>query len=257
MMVIPRVMPCLLVKDDRLVKTVKFKKPSYIGDPVNAIKIYNEKEVDELIILDISATIQKRKPNHALIKEVADECFMPVCYGGGISSVDDMKKLFALGIEKVSINSHALINPDVIQQSARIFGNQSIIVSMDVKKNIFGKYRICTHGGRKSWKIGPLEYAKKVVNEGAGEILLNSIDKDGTWSGLDIELLDMVTNVTSIPVIALGGAGKLSDISEAVHKGGASAVALGSMAVYQGKNRGVLVNFPSRQKLLKMFGKIQ
>ena len=256
-MLIPRVMPCLLVKKDRLVKTVRFKKPSYIGDPVNAIKIFNEKEVDELIILDINATIEKRKPNFELIGEVADECFMPVCYGGGISSIDEMKRLFGLGIEKVSLNSYALNNFDLIHDSAKTFGSQSIIVSMDIKRNVFGKYRIHTHSGKKPSRMNLTEYVKSAENLGAGEILLNSIDRDGMWSGFDIELLKMVTNIVNIPVIALGGAGKLSDISDAVHKGGASAVALGSMAVYQGKNRGVLVNFPYRQKLIEIFGKIQ
>jgi len=256
-MLIPRVMPCLHVKKDRLVKTIRFKSPSYVGDPVNAIKIYNEKEVDELIILDINATIERRKPNFELISEVASECFMPVCYGGGISSIDEIKKLFGLGIEKVSVNSQSFNNLDLIYQSAKAFGSQSIIVSMDVKKAIFSKYRICTHSGNKTTKMGPGEYAKMVENAGAGEILLNSIDRDGTWDGFDIDLIKLVTNVANIPVIVLGGAGKLSDISDAVHKGGASAVGLGSMAVYQGKNLGVLVNFPSRQKLIEIFGRIQ
>lgn len=256
-MLIPRVMPCLLVNKDRLVKTLRFKKPSYIGDPVNAIKIYNEKEVDELIIMDIAATVEKRKPNFDLIREVADECFMPVCYGGGVSSIDEMKRLFGLGVEKVSVNSHSFNNPDLIYQSAKAFGSQSIIISMDVKQNIFGKYRFCTHSGTKASKIGVIEYVKMVEKSGAGEILLNSIDRDGTWVGFDINLINMVTDVVNIPVIALGGAGNLSDISEVVYRGGASAVALGSMAVYQGKNLGVLVNFPSREKLIEIFSGIQ
>jgi len=252
-MLIPRVMPCLLVKNGRLVKTVRFRKPSYVGDPVNAIKIYNDKEVDELIILDIAATVEKRKPNFDLIREVADECFMPVCYGGGVSSIDEMKMFFGLGIEKVSINTHSFNNPDLIYQSAKVFGSQSIIVSIDVKKNIFGKYRICTHSGTKASTIDVIDYAQMVEKLGAGEILLNPIDRDGTWDGFDLDLINMVTDVVNVPVIALGGAGNLSDIADAVHRGGASAVAIGSMAVYQAKNLGVLVNFPSREKLINIF----
>jgi len=244
-----RVMPCLLVKNNRLVKTVNFKNPSYVGDPINAIKIYNEKEVDELIIVDITATIENKLPNFDLIKEIADECFMPVCYGGGISSIDQMKKLFYLGIEKIALNSSVVDNQKLINDAAEIFGSQSIIISIDVKKNLFGKYQVHTRSGRRNSKKEPTEYAKTVEKEGAGEILLNSIDRDGTWSGFDIDLIKKITNAVNVPVIAVGGAGNLEHISEAVHRGGASAIAIGSMAVYQGKNLGVLINFPSRDRL--------
>jgi cyclase len=242
-------MPCLLVENDRLVKTTNFKNPSYVGDPVNAIKIYNEKEVDELIIVDITATIENRPPNFELIKEIADECFMPVCYGGGISSVDQMKKLFSLGIEKSALNSSVVENQRLIIDAAEVFGSQSIISSIDAKKNIFGKYQVYTHSGTKNSRKDPVEFSKMVEDAGAGEILLNSIDRDGTWSGFDIDLIKSITDVVSIPVIAVGGAGSLQHISEAVHKGGASAIALGSMAVYQGKDLGVLINFPTRARL--------
>ena len=253
-MIIPRVMPCLLVENGRLVKTIKFKNPTYVGDPVNAIKIYNEKEVDELIIVDIIATKQKHKPNFELIKEIANECFMPVCYGGGISSIDEMKTLFNIGIEKVAVNSHAIDNPDLITKAAAAFGNQSVICSMDIKKNVFGRYQVFTHNGARNSKRNPIEYAQFVEKLGAGEILLNSIDKDGTWSGYDLELIKSVTDNVNVPVIALGGAGNTDHIAEAVKIAGASAVGLGSMAVFQGKELGVLVNFPARKTLEDILG---
>jgi cyclase len=187
-----------------------------------------------------------------LIKEIADECFMPVCYGGGISTIEHMKKLFGLGIEKVSLNSHAMNNANLINDAANRFGSQSIILSIDVKKNVFGNYSVYTHGGTKKSQYGPVEYAKYIEDSGAGEILLNSIDRDGTWDGFDLEMIKGVTDVVNIPVIAVGGAGNMRHISDAVHDGGASAVALGSMAVYQGKDLGVLVNFPSRGELEKI-----
>ncbi len=251
-MLLTRFMPCLLVENDRLVKTVKFNNASYVGDPVNAIKIYNDKELDELIIVDITATEENREPNFQLIKEIADECFMPVCYGGGISTIEHMKKLFGLGIEKVSLNSHAMNNANLINDAANRFGSQSIILSIDVKKSVFSRYSVYTHSGTKKTKYGPVEYAKYVEETGAGEILLNSIDRDGTWDGFDIEMIKSVTDAVNIPVITVGGAGNLQHISDAVHYGGASAVALGSMAVYQGKDLGVLVNFPSRSELEKI-----
>jgi len=244
-----RIMPCLLVSDGRLVKTVKFKNPAYVGDPVNAIKIYNEKEVDELILLDITATMEGRKPNFAFLSEVANECFMPLAYGGGIRDLDYIKRIFSLGIEKVAINSYAVENPAFIEKAATIFGSQSILLSLDVKKNVFGKYGVYTRGGRKGTSLDPVAWAVEAERLGAGEILLNSIDQDGTMEGYDIKLIKKVTDAVHIPVIACGGAGKLSDFKAAVAEGGASAVAAGSMVVYQGKNKGVLINFPSRGDL--------
>ena len=244
-----RVMPCLLVRDGRLVKTVKFKNPAYVGDPVNAIKIYNEKEVDELILLDITATLEGRKPNFAFLSEVANECFMPLAYGGGVRDLDDIQRIFSLGIEKVAINSYAVENPAFIEKAATIFGSQSILLSLDVKKNLFGKYGVYTRGGRKGTSDDPVAWAVEAERRGAGEILLNSMDQDGTMEGYDIKLIKKVTDAVHIPVIACGGAGKLHDFKAAVVEGGASAVAAGSMMVYQGKNKGVLINFPSREDL--------
>jgi len=253
-MLMTRVMPCLLVDNGRLVKTVNFKNPSYVGDPVNAIKIYNEKEVDELILLDIAATSEGREPSFDLLSDVADECFMPLTYGGAIRELDDINQIFNLGIEKVAINSYAAQDPGFISEAAGLFGSQSIVVSMDVKKTIFGKYVVHTYRGQKSTGYNPVEYAVIMERMGAGEILLNSIDRDGTWNGYDIALIRRVTDAVNIPVIACGGAGNIQDFSKAVRHGGASAVAAGSMVVYSGKGLGVLINFPKQNDLREAFG---
>jgi len=250
----PRIMPLLLVDNGRLVKTVKFKNPSYVGDPVNAIKIYNEKEVDELILVDIGATRQNRSPDFQLLKEVTEECFMPLCFGGGINNVEDIKKILNTGVEKVVINSAALQNPYLINNAADHFGNQSIVISIDVKKNLLGKYVVCTHNGTKNTGYNPVEYSELMIEKGVGEILLNSIDRDGTWKGYDIDLIKSITSSVSIPVIACGGAGNINDFKKAVVDGSASACAMGSMAVYQGKNLGVLINFPYSQQYNNLFG---
>ena len=252
-MLATRIMPCLLVKDKRLVKTVKFKNPSYVGDPVNAIKIYNEKEVDELLLIDITATLENKPPSFGLISEITDECFMPLCYGGGIRSLDDIKKILSLGVEKVAINSYAVENPQFIKKASEIFGSQSIILSMDVKKTFLGSYVIHSHSGQKSTKLDPVVFARQMEEMGAGEILLNSIDRDGTWEGYDLDLIKKVTDAVTIPVIALGGAGQVSHFHDAVASG-ASACAIGSMAVYQGKNKGVLINFPRHEEIRKVLG---
>lgn len=244
-----RVMPCLLLRNRSLVKTVKFDNPNYVGDPVNTIRIFNEKEVDELILLDITATIENKKPHFRLIEEVASECFMPLTYGGGIRSIEDATRIFSLGVEKVAINSFAVENPAFTRELAALSGSQSIIVSIDVKKTWRGGYTVYTRGGKYPTKYDPVEWAKRAQEEGAGEILLNSIDRDGTYEGYDIDLIKRVTSAVEVPVIACGGAGKLGDFKEAVMHGGAAAVAAGSMVVYQGKNRGVLINFPTRLEL--------
>lgn len=250
---IPRVIPCLLFQNGSLVKTKKFKNPSYVGDAINAIKIYNNKEVDELIFLDILASKENRNPNLQIIKEIATECFMPLCYGGGLRNLNVLKEIFNIGVEKVSINTYAIENPDFIKQAAREFGNQSIVVSIDVKKNFLGKYEVYSKGGTVNTHLDPIDFAKKVEENGAGEILLTSIDKEGTWLGFDIELIKKITASVGIPVIANGGAGKLEDVKTAVIQGGAHAVALGSMVVYQKKDLGVLINFPKRSDLVKLF----
>jgi cyclase len=245
-----RVMPCLLLKESKLVKTVKFENPDYIGDPINAVMIYNEKEVDELIFLDITATVDNKKPPFKIISEIATECFMPFTYGGGINSIDDMTRIFGLGVEKIAINSHALEEPSFITKAAELFGSQSIVSSIDVKK-VSGSYAVFAHGGRKNSSVDPVEWARTVERFGAGEILLTSIDRDGTMVGYDTELIKKVSEVVSIPIVACGGAGKIEDFAKAV-AAGASAVAAGSLVVYHGPAKGVLINFPSRKSLVEI-----
>jgi imidazole glycerol-phosphate synthase subunit HisF len=247
-----RIIPCLLLKDDSLVKTVNFKKPAYIGDPVNTARIFNELEVDELVLLDISATNNNRKPDFKILAELANECFMPLAYGGGINNFEDAKKIFKIGIEKIIINSATFTNPGLITQLSEHFGNQAIVVSIDVKKNMFGKYQVYSNSGTKKQKIKPVIWAKKLEQLGAGEILLTAIHQEGTWNGFDINIIDRISNAVNIPIIANGGASSISDIGKAVKEGQASAVSLGSMVVYQNKGMGVLVNFPDTEKLKRL-----
>lgn len=244
-----RVIPCLLLKDNGLVKTVKFKDPKYVGDPINAVKIFNEKEVDELLFLDITASVRGGRPSFKMISEIAGECFMPLAYGGGIRSLEDIKELFSIGVEKVSINSYAAENPSFVRAAAKAFGAQSIVVSLDVKKNLFGGYEVRTHGGSRNTRMDPVTVARQMEEAGAGEIFLNSIDRDGTRQGYDIELIRKVTSSVNVPVIACGGAGKIEDFAEAVKRGGASAVSAGSFFVFYGKHRAVLITYPSLKEL--------
>jgi cyclase len=248
-MLMTRVMPCLLLRSGSLVKTVKFKDPGYIGDPINAIRIYNEKEVDELIFLDITATLEKRPPPFKVLSEIASECFMPVTYGGGVRDVETIRQILSLGIEKVAINSYAVENPDFVRAAADRFGSSTIVVSIDVRKKIFGRYEVVSHSGRKGTGLDPVEFASRMEELGAGEILLTSVDRDGTQEGYDIELIKSVSSAVGVPVIACGGAGKIEDFGLAAKEGGASACAAGSMVVYFGRNRAVLITFPERDKL--------
>lgn len=247
-----RVMPCLLLRNRGLVKTIKFKDPAYIGDPVNTVRIYNEKEVDELIVLDITATPENRKPPFRIIDEIAGECFMPFTYGGGIRDIDEAREIFSLGVEKIAVNTHAIESPAFITQLAERFGSQSIMVSVDARKKVFGGYEVYSHGGRRATGRSPVEWATMAEKMGAGEILLTSINRDGTMEGYDLELIKQITRMVNIPVIACGGAGEITDFEKAVKEGGASAVAAGSMVVYQGRNRAVLINFPYRRELSKV-----
>lgn len=244
-----RVMPCLLLRGRALVKTVKFKNPAYVGDPINTVRIYNEKEVDELIFLDITATSEGREPPYDLLAEIASECFMPFTYGGGIRSLDQMRRLFSLGVEKVALGSILAAQPGILRAAADAFGSQSLVVSIDVKKKRWGGYRVYTQGGTRSSRWDPVAYAVELERQGAGEILLTAIDRDGTMGGYDLALTRQVADAVSIPLIACGGAGSLDDFRRAVHGGGASAVAAGSMVVYQGVHRAVLINFPPRADL--------
>ena len=252
MMLRTRVIPCLLLKNESLVKTVKFKKYNYIGDPINTVRIFNELEVDELMFLDIFASKEDRKINFKILKDIADECFMPLSYGGNIKSLDDAKKVFEIGFEKVAINSNAYNNLKLIEEIASYFGNQSVIGSIDIKKDFFGKNRLYSHHGKIKQKIDIVKWVQSLENAGVGEILVTSINKEGTWEGYDIELINMITQNVRVPVIANGGCGRVEDIGEVVKKANVSACAVGSMVVYQKKEMGVLVNFPDRKELEKV-----
>lgn len=244
-----RVIPCLLLRNESLVKTVQFGNYTYIGDPCNTVRIFNELEVDELMFLDITASLEKRSPNIKVISDIANECFMPLSYGGGVKSLEMAKTIFEIGVEKIVLNTQAIATPGLITEIANIYGSQSVVVSIDVKKSIFGKYTIRSNAGKRNHYLGPIEWAKRVELLGAGEILLTSIDREGTWEGYDTGLTRSVSDSVSIPVIANGGAGSVSDLKEAVFSGGASAVALGSMVTFQKRGMGVLVSFPEKLEL--------
>lgn len=245
-----RIIPALLLQNDALVKTIRFNKPGYIGDPINTVRIFNEMEVDELIFLDITATNEKRSPNLRILSEIANECFMPLGYGGGLNSFEIIKSIFSIGFEKVVLNSVCYDKPDFISRVAAHYGSQAVVASVDVKKNIWGNYEVYSHSGKQKRTVNLLEWVSELEHLGAGEILLTAIDKEGSWSGMDLSLIKKVTDAVSIPVIAHGGAGNIHHIGEAVNLSHASAVALGSMVVYQQKGMGVLVNFPD-QNLIK------
>ena len=244
-----RIIPVLLLRNESLVKTVRFGQFSYVGDPCNTVRIFNELEVDELIFLDIMASRDGKSPNLRLLAEIADECFMPLAYGGGIRTFDQAKSVFDIGFEKVAINSHALNNPRLITDIANHYGSQAVIVSIDVKKTLLGGKTVKNMGGSVNKNLDPVVWARKAEKLGAGEILLTSIDAEGTWQGFDVDLVAEVTSVVNIPLIAHGGAGSMDDIAKAITKAKASAVGLGSMVVFQKKGMGVLVNFPDKEIL--------
>lgn len=244
-----RVIPCLLLHKGGLYKTEKFKKARYIGDPINAIKIFNDKEVDELIFLDIDATVEKKEPNYKMIEDIASECFMPLCYGGGIKTVDQMKKIFALGVEKISLSSQAVANPQIVKEAASVFGGQSVIVTVDIKRDLFGRRKVFVNNGKTNTKLDAIEFVKNMQDIGAGEIVINSIDNDGMMKGYDLELLKDVKKYSKVPIIALGGAGSLDHIRDAFKIAKVEAAACGSMFVYQGALKGVLINYPPYKKI--------
>jgi imidazole glycerol-phosphate synthase subunit HisF len=243
-----RVIPTLLIQDGGLVKSIKFKDHKYVGDPINAVKIFNEKEVDEIVILDISATAEKKAPNILVIKEMASEAFMPLGYGGGITKLEEIKELITAGVEKVVLNTSAFENPKLVSEGAAYVGSQSIVVSMDVKKNLWGKYKVFVKNGSKNTDIDPVEYAVQMQKAGAGELLLNSIERDGTFGGYDTELIKSVAKAVNIPLVAIGGAAQVEDFTKAVQSG-ASAVSAGSMFVFQRPHRAVLISYPSQKEL--------
>ncbi len=253
-MFIPRIIPILLMKNGGLVKTVKFSNSVYVGDPMNAVKIFNEMESDELIFLDILATVEKRKPNPQLIRKISEEAYMPFAFGGGISSFDDVKEVLKNGAEKVVFGTALFENPDVIRATAEHFGNQSVIVCIDVKKNWLGKKTVRIRNARQKVDMSVIEAARMAENLGAGEIMIQSVDLDGTMKGYDLELIRQVSENVKIPVIAAGGCGNLQDCYKAI-EAGASAAAAGSIFVYHGPRRGVLINYPTRKEIQEIFSR--
>ncbi|MCE4538165.1 AglZ/HisF2 family acetamidino modification protein [Pelomonas sp. P7] len=244
-----RVIPCLLMKDGGLVKTRRFKDPVYVGDPINAIRIFNEKEVDELVLLDISATAQGRAPNFELIEEIASECFMPLAYGGGVRTVAQVKQLLRLGVEKVIINTALHTDPEFVREAARTFGSQAIVASMDVKRKLLGRQEVFIKNAGTATGVDPVTFAHQVQELGVGEILLTAVDRDGTMVGYDLDLVAKIAQAVNVPVIASGGAGSLADFGAAVRQGHASAVSAGAMFVFYGPHRAVLISYPDYDKL--------
>ena len=242
----PRIIPCLLVRNKGLVKTIAFKDPKYVGDPINAVKIFNEKEVDEIVVLDIDATAENREPDYAMIKNLAEECRMPLCYGGGVNKVEQIKRIIGLGVEKVAISSAAINNDKLINDAAKIVGNQSVVVVFDVKKRFGGRYEVFTHNGTKESGYNPFELAKMMENSGAGEIVINSIDNDGMMKGYDLSLVEKIRERTNTPLTIMGGAGSLGDIQQLIARFKIIGAAAGSLFVFKGKYRAVLINYPNR-----------
>lgn len=241
-----RIIPVLLLDKGGVYKTVKFKNPVYIGDPINAVKIFNEKFADEILLLDYTASAEKRPIDFKKIAEIAGEAFMPMAYGGGIKNFTDAKKVFDAGFEKVVLNTALFSNINVVNEIASVYGAQSVVASIDVKKNILGKSRVFNKAGQAISKKEPADWARELTRAGAGEIIINSVDKDGTWSGYDLPLIQEIAQAVSVPVVACGGASSVDDLRRAI-EAGASAVAAGSMFVFQKKGMGVLINFPSDQ----------
>ncbi len=242
----PRIIPALLVRNRGLVKTIRFKEPKYVGDPINAVKIFNEKAVDELMVLDIDATLENREPDFQMIKNLAAECRMPFCYGGGIKTAEHARRIIRLGAEKVALSSAVVKRPDIVIEIATAVGLQSVVVVLDVKKKgIFGKYEVVLENGQKYTGINPIEFAKKVESLGVGEIIINSVDKDGTMQGYDLKLAKAIRAAVSCPISILGGAASLADIGELVKELGVVGAAAGSLFVFKGKYRAVLINYPT------------
>ncbi len=246
-MLFPRIIPCLLVHEKGLVKTVKFRDPKYVGDPINAVKIFNEKEVDELIVLDIDSTARTIEPDYKMIENIATECRMPFCYGGGIKTIEQARRIFSLGVEKIALSSGAIDNPEFVTSLAERVGKQSVVIVMDVKKKAFShKYEIWTRNGNVNSGINPIDFAVEMERKGAGEIVLNSIDNDGSMKGYDLGLVQNIRDVINIPMTVMGGAGSLDDIGKLIGKYGIIGAAAGSIFVFKGKYRAVLINYPTQ-----------
>lgn len=240
-----RVVPCLLVRDGGLVKTRRFGDDKYVGDPINAVRIFNEKEVDELIVIDIDATVKGVEPNYAMIENLAAECRMPLCYGGGVTTSQQARRIMGLGVEKVSLSAAAIERAELVAEISEQVGRQSVVVVLDVKKRTFGGYQVRTHNGTRNAKVDAVEFARKVEALGAGEIVINSIDRDGMMDGYDLAIAKQIRAAVSLPISLLGGAGSLGDMQAAVEQLGTVGVAAGSLFVFKGNYRAVLINYLS------------
>jgi cyclase len=249
----PRIIPSLLVQNNGLVKTVNFKNPKYVGDPINAVKIFNEKAVDELAIFDIDATVLGKEPNYSLIERLASQSMMPLCYGGGVKTVEQAQRIFSLGIEKIALSSAVLQNPKLITEISDRVGAQSVIVVLDVKKKLLGGYEVFTHNGKKATGINPFKFVEEAQRLGAGEIVINSIDKDGVMKGYDLDLIAKVREKITLPMTVLGGAGSLQDIEKVIDVHGVIGVAAGSLFVFKGPYKAVLINYPTQVEKNKIF----
>ncbi|MFO0783022.1 MAG: AglZ/HisF2 family acetamidino modification protein [Phycisphaerales bacterium] len=248
-----RVIPCLLLRNGGLVKTLKFANPKYVGDPINAIRIFNDKEVDELMVLDIEASKHGKEPDYALIEQFAGECFMPLCYGGGVRTVEQAQRLFALGVEKVCLQTAALNDISLVTRISERFGAQSVLVSADIKRSLFGKRQLYSAATGKAASEPWLDFLKSAVAAGAGEVVLNSVDRDGTMQGMDIELIREASAALPVPLVAVGGVGSMADIRAAIDAG-ASAVSAGAFFVFHGPHRAVLITYPRYQELEALLG---
>ena len=251
-MLIPRLIPVLLLKNEGLVKTNKFLNPKYVGDPINAVKIFNEKEVDEIIIIDINATKDKTGPNFDLIKQITSECFMPLCYGGGIKSIDQASKIFSLGVEKICIQNAAYNDIKFINELSKKFGSQSVVVCIDLKKNWFGKLGLFSSIKKRNIDFDWKNFIKRTIDSGAGEIMINFVDRDGTLSGMDYDTIHEVSTISNVPIIASGGLSSLNDMKSAI-KAGASAVSGGAFFVFSGPHKAVLITYPSYNEIKQLF----
>lgn len=244
----PRIIPCLLVHEKGLVKSVNFKNHKYVGDPINAVRIFNEKEVDELMVIDIDATVENREPDYKMIENLATECRMPLCYGGGVKTVEQAQRIFSLGVEKIAVSSAIIEDPAFITRMAEKVGTQSVVAVLDVKKKLLGGYEVYTHNGKKKTGKNPVEFAKELEKLGIGEIVINSIDNDGVMKGYDMSIIEKVREALTIPMTVLGGAGSLQDIGQLIKKFGIIGASAGSLFVFKGVYKAVLINYPSRSE---------
>jgi len=252
-MLYPRIIPCLLIHNKGLVKTVKFNDHKYVGDPINAVRIFNEKEVDELMVIDIDATAKNREPDYKLIENLAAECRMPICYGGGIKTADQAQRIFSLGVEKIAVSSAAMSDISLVTNIAERVGNQSVVVVLDIKKSLLrSRYEIWTHNATQNTGKDPVKVAVAIEDAGAGEIVINSIDADGTMKGYDLTIIQKVREKIKIPMTVIGGAGTLEDVGSLIRQYGIIGAAAGSLFVFKGKYRAVLISYPNKEEKARL-----